>query len=209
MIIGKITDYIIRSLQSTHTAGTKFKVNNLEDLCNQGRAVQIRSVYTKTGRVNPIWLQTYIPEYEAEIQDDVCSVKFQVPASVMLNNETDGFIYIGTPNKNCAYRKLPNRAQLALYKAHKNSGNKTVCIWEDGILEVYGPQGEIPKVVRIDAVFENPFILPDYNLEYSDYPLDNDNLAQMQQLLISSLLNQGKTPTNYKPTNTDPITTQP
>lgn len=209
MIIGKITDYIIRSVQSIHTQGSKFKVNNLEDLCNEGRAVQIRSTYSKTGRINSLWLQPYVLEFDKNIQDNDCVVKFKCPAPLLLDNETDGFNYIGTLTGDCAWRKLPNRGQLALYQNHRNSGTKTLALWEDGILELHGEKGKIPKEGRVIAAFENPFELPDWNNEFSDYPIDNDNLAQMQQLIIQSLMNQSKTPTNYKPVNVDPLTTTP
>lgn len=207
MIIEKITDSIIRNVQSIHTLGTKFEVPNIEDLCNQFRAVQLRSNYAKTGRINPQWMQQYVLEYDVDMQDDQCISKFKMPAPLVLDNETDGIVYVGTLKGKCAYRKVPNRAWLALYNNHRNSGSKPICLYENGILEIHGEKGKVPKEATTTTVFDNPFELPDYNMDFSDYPIDNDNLVQMQQILIQSLLSQSKTPTNYKPQNTDPLTT--
>ena len=194
-----IAEDIIKNAQgAVFLNQSKFQIPYIYDLIHQYRQLVMRMTYEKTGRIHPLWTQQFIPEFTKDLQESLKYVRFDVPAPVVLDDQTDGFIYIGTLDRSCAFRKLQNRAELALFNEHRvtKSGNiKT--IWSDGFLEVWS--NPLQKEVRIDGIFSNPTLLPSYNLEFSEYPLDGDSITTMKQLIYGAQTEpMAKTPAQYK-----------
>lgn len=188
------------------TQQSKFSIPYIYDLIHSFREVVIKINYTKTGKANPAWFQKYYPEFTEALQESTTSVKFECPASVIMDDQTDGFFYIGTTDGACNFRKNQNRADLAMYQAHRvtkvSTGGKIKTIWSDGFLEVVG--NPLQKDILIDGIFANPTLLPDYNIEFSEYPLDGDSWNQIKQLLFpSTIARQAQSPTNAKQTMVD------
>lgn len=195
--IQKIAEDIINSSQGAiYSEGSKFKIPYIYDLIHQYRETVIRMTYYKTGRVNPMWLQTCFPEFSKDLQESDFLVKFNVPAPAILDDQTDGFVYIGTLDRACNFTKLQNRSELALYANHRATKTGIKTIWEDGFLEVWGNPAQ--KEVRIDGVFANPTLIEEYNIDISDYPIDGDSLIQLKQLIFQSQTdNMAKSPSNF------------
>lgn len=202
LTLPKIAEDIIRSAQgAVFTEQSKFQIPYIYDLIHQYRNVILRTTYEKTGRVHPLWLQQYFPEFSKDLQESELYVKFECPPPVVLDDQTDGFLYIGTLDKSCNFRKNQNRAELAMYQNHRvtkvRTKGKIKTIWSDGYLEVWG--NPLQKEIRIDGVFMNPTLLPDYNMEVSEYPISGDDLTQLKQLIFNSQTEpMAKTPTDFK-----------
>ena len=206
----EIASGLINTMQSVHNVQTKFELPYMYDLCNQYKAVQQRISYQSTGRISPTWTLVHYCEYEADLQVSGSGmIRFRCPAPVVLDEMTDGFIYIGTVTKNCAFRKLQNRAELAGYNRHRVTKSGVIkTIWSEGFLEVYGDP--LIKELRVELVPLNPMEVSTYNTEFSDYPLDEDNLVSLKQLLINGELDrQAKSPADYRQNYVDNATSLP
>ncbi len=199
----QIADSIIRDAQgSSFALQSKFQIPYLYDLIHQYRSLVIQAYYSKTGRVHPLWTQKVYPEYNKDLQDDPCCVKFEVPSPVTLDDQTDGFLYIGTLTKNCAFRRFMDRSELAVYNNHRvTKGGSIRTIYSDGILEVYGDS--LLKELMMDSVIYNPTLVSEYNIDMSEYPLDQNSIAAMKKLIFEITDNAAKSPTNISQTMTD------
>lgn len=199
-----IADQIIRNVQGgIRTDETKFSPPYLFDLIHQARSTVIKNRFTKERRIQSVWTQQYIPDFIPELQDSNCIVKFSVPAPIPLDNQTDGFIYIGEINNNCAYRKATSRGEIANYNKHRATrNNKGVVmngnikvLYSDGILEVYG--NPLLKEIRIDGIFMNPTLIPTYNIHLSEYPIDDASLQEMKIIILKNITNiEARTPSD-------------
>jgi len=198
----KIAEDIIKSAQGAiFTEQSKFQIPYIYDLIRQYREVIFRTTYERTGRVNPLWTQQFFPEFSEDLQESKLYVKFEVPNPVILDDQTDGFLYIGTLDKSCNFRKNQNRAELSMYQNHRatkvSTKGKIKTIWSEGFLEVWG--NPLQKEIRIDGIFANPTSLPTYNIDISEYPISGDDLVQLKQLIYNSQTEpMAKTPTDYK-----------
>lgn len=203
----KIAEDIIKSSQGAIFAEqSKFQIPYLYDLIHQYREVVLRLNYTKSGKISPISLQQYAPEFSEALQESKLYVKFECPSPIVLDEQTDGFLYIGTLDKSCNFRKNQNRAELAMYQSHRVTkvgiDGKIKTIYSDGFLEVWG--NPLQKEIRIDGVFSNPTLLPDYNFDLSDYPISGGDLAQLKDLISKAQTDKmAQTPANFKQTMVD------
>lgn len=164
---------------------TKYDLHYIEYLIHQYRARAIFISWQTTKRINPQWTQQFIATYDQQAQDVTGAVVFTSPAPISMDNMMDGFLYIGKEDGNCAYRKVVTRADLANRNAHRYSkcepGDAKV-LYSDGRFEVYG--NTMLRKLRVDGVFENPELIPTYNKFYDQYPISNDVLVIMKDMMM-------------------------
>jgi len=198
MTLIQIADQLIKEVQGgVRSASSKFSREYMYSLIHAYRANVIRAQFTKSSRIHPTWTQQFYPEYSKDLQDDECAIKFQVPPSIIMSSTTNGYLYIGEVGGNCAYPQLNSRAELAVYNQHRVTKKDVRIIYSDGILEVYG-NTEL-KMIRIDGVFQDPTKLPTYNIELDEYPIDNESLNMMKDMIVKAELGaEAQTPANFK-----------
>ena len=203
MTLPEIADSIIREAQGgVRTSESKFSTAYLYELIHQTRAAVLKATFSgdknhkRESRIQAVWTQQYVPEYSADLQDidatEKQCVKFEVPPVIALDATTDGLLYIGALNGNCAYRKVNSRAELAMYNNHQvtnktddATGGYVTVLYSDNILEVY-KNSKIWEI-RIDAIFENPTLLPTYNIKKDAYPVDAKTLAELKILILQTI----------------------
>jgi len=164
---------------------TKYSLDYIEYLIHQYRARAIFISWSTTKRINPLWTQQFIATYDESLQDSKKYVLFKCPPPISMDSMMDGFLYIGEQDGNCAYRKVVSRADLANRNAHRYSScepGKMSVLWSDGMFEVYG--NTMLKQLRVDGVFEDPTQIPTYNKEIDQYPVSNDILIILKDMLM-------------------------
>lgn len=204
-----IVDDIIIALQGAiRTTETKFSAENIIDNVIQYRAILLRSVYAKTGRIIPQWTQQYVPDFDAALQDENNIVKYAIPKVIELDEQVLGFLYIGSKDCLNQYRVFRSRAEYASFKKHRVQRESTVpvVIYSDEIMEIHNTK--LKKIdLRVDSIFERPMDLPTYNSEMSEFPLDEANYGVMKKMVIDAILGkEAATPIKRNQNNTD-ITT--
>lgn len=210
MKIPYFIDSVIIGVQGgIRTTESKFSPENILDNFWECRAVQIGSVYRKSGRINPVWTQQYIPDFNKDLQDEKDIIKFEIPAVVQLDEQALGIMYIGSIDCLNQYRVFRSRAEYASFRKHRVQRESTVpvVVYSDSIVEVHNTS--LSKIaLRMDSVFYNPTLLPTYNYEESEIPLDGENIGIVRQMVINTLLGkEASTPIKKKQDNTDITTT--
>ncbi len=164
---------------------TKYDLPYIEYLIHQYRERAIFISWSTTKRINPQWTQQFFATYDEQAQDIPGAVVFSTPAPISMDSMMDGFLYIGKEDGNCAYTKVVSRAEMANQNSHRYSkcepGN-IKALWSDGRFEVYG--NTMLKKLRVDGIFANPEMVPTYNKNIDQYPISNDILVIMKDMMM-------------------------
>lgn len=160
------------------------------NLTNTARAQMGRDMFQKNKRLNPQWYQQYWPVFEKDLQDDEIVVRFFCPEVFSLDDNNDGFRYIGTIDCATAFSRIKNRGELATMNRHKVM--KTLIGVQTGILyngsaqqlEVYG-NSELEELL-VEALFADPREVPTYNNISDNYPIPDDLLPMLDQYVLKA-----------------------
>ncbi len=137
-----------------------------------------------------------------------CAVFFSAPPFLILSNEDSG-IYIGSEFGACQYRVVKSRGDLANALAHKstNKSHQMRVLITGTEIEIYGNQ--MLKEGMIEGVALFPSKLPTFNIKYDQYPINEDLIPAMNQLMYK---NEGQylslKPVDTKPDGGDTYNTQ-
>jgi hypothetical protein len=187
-----IVDDVIRAVESVRTDSAKFPVDYIIDLCDQYRAQAVKTIYERTKRIHPAWVQKYVPDFETDIQDDPLAVKFWIPAPISMGPSQNGVIYTGNLSGTKNFKRLLSQSEYATYCQHRNFSKKTEVVLIEGIegdfilLKVFG--NKLLKQMRTDGVWSRPSKLSNFNYDMDMYPLDDEGIVLMKQLIIKSQL---------------------
>lgn len=205
----KIADAIRKMVQGgVSVSDSKLSNEHIYQLIHEAREVALKAIFSKERRIQSVWTQQYFPDFQQELQDEDCCIKFSIPSTISLDNKTDGLMYAGHIKGNCAYRKAASRAELSNRNKHRISKQKDVstggvvrCLYSDGLLELYGDKNI--KSMRVDAIFSKPSLLPTYNIDVDIYPIDGNSLALVKQQVSGILMNEVARPADKKQDNKD------
>lgn len=201
----KLADSIIRQVESIRTDKTKFETKYLFDLIHQAKATVQSNLYKKYGKINSSWTVQYFPDYEVDLQETNTYKKFSIPTpSVTLGGTHSGIVYVGSVNLCDSFPTVQSRGELSNYLSHRVTKDKPVVLYSDTFLELYN----CPiKNILIDYVPANPTLLPTYNLDIDNYPLDDEGIDMLMQLIKQATTGiQAKMPVDYLPNKIDTAT---
>jgi hypothetical protein len=185
-LLSEITESIIR----VDSAGIFTDENRAADnpyidyLVNNVRAIVIAEDWKKNKRVDTGNLQIITLKKVNTLQDSDCYVRFEVPPALLLDKNNDGFRFVGSATENIQYMRARTRGEASVYRHRVTTFNnpKFVTWMYDGrYIEVYG-NPDIEKI-KIEAIFDNPLLLPNFNVLIDQYPLGND-LIPLVELYI-------------------------
>jgi len=156
------------------------------------------------------YLQSYICEYEPALQDDDCVVKFRVPQTIIINGTTDGIVYVGTTTRSCNFHRIRKRTALSDFKNNRVTANmiekglKTFVLFDNTnidndmmIAEVYG--APMLKELLVEMVQKNPSDNPLFNRAYHDYPMSDNHISMMEDMITRGLLSMKSQPIDDTP----------
>lgn len=169
------------------TDENRFDIRFVETAVHRTRSLAIFNYWQKFKRINPVWTQQFIPTYSKDLQEDNCKVIFECPPPISLNSLMDGFLYIGTVDGNCAYRKIVSRAELANINVHRNMKpltNETIVLYSDSLLECYGNTDL--QELKVDGLFADPTQVPTFNKTKDEYPISLDIFEMMKALAFDT-----------------------
>ncbi len=188
MTLPKMLDTMERLGDSgVFSKNSRYDVAFQEDAIHKARASVLPDAYKSLKRINPLWTQQFVANYEPDLQDDACLVRFRVPPVLTLDIYLDGFLYVGTIDRNCQYRKMTNRADFANSNGNRYTklrNDQVKFLYSDGFIECYG-NTEL-RDLRVDGIFLNPTQVPTYNKQLDEYPLDEALILQMQSILFNT-----------------------
>ena len=198
----KLADSIIRQIQSIRTDSSKFENDYLFDLIHQAKANIQNTLYKKYGKINSTWTLQYVPDFEIDLQEDNKFIRFSIPtAAVTLGTTNSGIVYVGTMDMCNNFALVQSRGELNNYLSHRVTKSNPVVLYSDSILEVYNSS---LKEILVDYVPLNPTVLPTYNIDIDNYPLDDEGVAMLMIMIKQTItMDQSKTPTDYKQNKID------
>jgi hypothetical protein len=160
------------------------------------RGALVRLRYKETGTIHPAYYQKYYFDYSKDLQESNCYVRFFCPPPLSISKDVDGFFYVGTIPEgsipSIAWSRIKTRPALSNYNAHQTMKKilekNTSALWENQnqMWEVYGNLDI--REGMVEGVFANPFDIPGYNKEIDNFPVVQDDLA-----LLTDLIYKGNT----------------
>lgn len=183
--------------------GRQFVVSHI----NSARATAIQQEWMKFKRINPQWLQEYTLEYSNDLQDDVnntCVTKYYLPSWIGLDGRSDGMVFIGnTENRN--FRIFNTRAELSSYlqieAQSPYSGRYVGVLRDNGFIEIHY-KNRI-KAGKILMLYSDPLECASYNIEFDPYPVTEELVIAMEDLLIRKMAAMAQQPIDLVPNKAD------
>lgn len=203
-IVDRLTANVQAAIKTDETRfGREFVVSHI----NSARASAIQQFWQRNRKINPQWLQDYDLEYSQDLQEDVssnCVTKYYVPSWISLDGRTDGMVFVGNAaNKN--FRIFNTRAELAAYlnipKQSPYTGRFVGVLREGGMIELH--YSNKIKSGRILMLYNNPLDCPSYNIDSDPYPVTEDLVIQIEDVLIKKLMSMAQQPMDIVPTKND------
>jgi len=183
------------------TDETRFEDQYLYKIINSYRNQLLRQVYQKDKRIAAAAYQRYYPTYEKDLQSSTCFRLFRCPLIISFDERSDGLRYVGSLDYNNNFRRHQSRATLSSVTKNKyldvNSGRFISFLYNgnDKLIEVYG----IPLVeeILVEGIFTNPLDIPTYNVEQDNYPISEDLLPMLFEIIFKSVTaTEANTPTD-------------
>jgi hypothetical protein len=173
------------------TDETRFDTPYLYSKINEGYAVVTRNDYVKNRRFNSVSILKLYPEFEQDYQTNVCITRFQLPTGfISISPIQDGLVYVGSSSKNETFRRIKSRTELA--GMLKNpvmspaSGRYIAALVDGLIIELYS-KNHI-KNPLVEGVWNDPTLLPDYNILKDQYPLSQDMIPLVERYVFEQSL---------------------
>lgn len=209
MTLPQIIDSIISQVQSDVTAGTKFNSAYLQDVIHNAKNTVQNALYTKYGKINSAWTMQFEVEYSKDLQESTKFRRFLLPTpAVTLGFDNSGIVYAGTKDGCQNYATVQSRGELNTFLSHRVTKKDPIILYSDTYLEVYSHP--LLQELLIDYVPSNPTLLPTYNMDQSEYPLCEEGLLMLKDLVYQKVSGvQAKAPTNYSTSLTDKPTAIP
>lgn len=130
----------------------------------------------------------FIQRFELEIvpsqqNSDVDWIEVECPALVNINTRTDGLIYAGNFYDTRNFDKAMNREDVSnmMQRGYGKDGKNIIVCYEETKLLIWG--NKQLKKLRVGAVLQNPDECPGFNIVTDKWPISNDVIPIMEQLI--------------------------
>jgi hypothetical protein len=176
-LLSEITESIVR----VDSAGIFTDENRAADypyidyLINNARGLVVAEDWKKNKRIDAGNLQIITLKKINTLQDSDCYVRFEIPNPLMLDRNNDGFRFVGSATENIQYMRARSRGEASVFRHRVTTFNNpkfVTWLYDGQYIEVYG-NPDIEKI-KIEAIFENPLLIPNFNVVVDEYPISND-----------------------------------
>ncbi len=182
----------------------------LSYLINNVRETVLSANWKTTKRTDDRNVQHIKLLKDDEIQDSDCYVRFVITNPILLDNNNDGFRYVGSTTQNINYMRAKSRGFASVFKHRITTFNKpkfVTWLYNNGCIEVYG-NTDIEEI-RVEIIAANPLKVPNFNVDFDDYPLSNDDIVLVDKYINDNYMRliMGR-PVDMIPTNEDQKSSQ-
>jgi hypothetical protein len=191
MKLSDIVDSIQRNVSGGKTTqGDILDPKYIKKNIDTFRAEIIARNFKRNGMINPVCYQKYYLTYNKDLQvSSYNNLLFPCPPVIQLGPE-DGFRFVGSIDCSQQWIRVINRGQLSNLNANeftRISNTDDIYYLYDGprrLFEVYNDADV--RTGLVEAIFANPLEVPTYNEWNDDYPLNIDDIAELQDLLYKN-----------------------
>lgn len=168
----------------------------LYSVIHDARAFVLRQDFIKYRRWSPSALQNFYPDYDTYIQDSLCYTRFLLPTPFIQGNAvSDGLVFCGASGEKIFsirnFWRIKSRNELSDFLKNPTMTPATgryVGVLTEG-LTLTMVSKETIKYPLVSAVFDNPTLLPTYNLRKDNYPISADLSQLMENYILATTMN--------------------
>lgn len=197
MLLDAIVEQVIRAISGgIDTADSRFDGSYIEDKIHEYRILQLIASYngTRYQAKNRFIHYSYYQNFDISrierVQDvNVNYVKFPCPSPANISDKVDGLTFVGNRSKNYSWSKIQSPEQVSqLVKLGLMDTNDIGYFYDGQFLRLYGNLDL--ENVHVEGVFQNPLDVPDFNPETDNYPMPDDAIPMMIEMMKRMEFNQ-------------------
>jgi len=174
------------------TGDSRYDKGFIFSLVNSARAV-IALERFKADMAQPTsYFQEYEPEFVSQAQDTglCCSIFYDCPELIGINNLSSGLGYVGTVDgKPTRFAEVVSEADMAMILQDRITRIPLTpyVLRSAGNIRVYWKS--TVKRFKMTGIFSDPRDIPTYDVELSQYPIDEGDLARVDTYLTQGSMN--------------------
>lgn len=174
------------------TEDSRYDKGFIFGLVNSARAIIVNERWQRDSAIPSIYRMWYETEYDPSAQnaDNCNTIFYNTPQIIALDNRASGVSYVGTVDGlPMIFREVANRATFAAQqndRIMRSMKNARVLFNYDTIECFY--KNRI-KRIGMEIIPRDPRQIPTYDIERSQYPMDEGDLAKMDTYLMQGSMN--------------------
>ncbi len=193
MILREVAENLISALNAGgQTLGQKWNPLQVEAIIPSLRIEAIKEVYNgsrlrgASRRINGAWTQTFNVIIDASVQDNSYPyLKAFIPSPAPITEKMNGLVYIGgnlmvdgSPQI-AKFNQAQSLDEIATLnqRGFINNGKDIVVLCVDDFVQIYGNKSL--KEFTVQMVAANPVNVPNFDIEKSEYPINDELLLIM------------------------------
>jgi hypothetical protein len=174
----------------TETVDSRYGKGTIYSLVNTSRSI-IALERFKADMAQPTsYFQEYEPEFVSQAQDSglCCSIFYDCPELIGINNLSSGLGYVGTVDgKPARFAEVVSEADMAMILQDRITRIPLTpyVLRSAGNIRVYWKS--TVKRFKMTGIFSDPRDIPTYDIELSQYPIDEGDLARVYAYILQAL----------------------
>ncbi len=193
MILREVAENLISALNAGgQTLGQKWNPLQVEAIIPSLRIDAIKEVYNgsrfrgASKRINGAWTQTFTVEIDGSIQNNNYPYLLSyIPAPAPITERMNGLIYVGGNLMNNGVPQIAKFFQAQSMdeittlnqRGFINNGKDIVYLYIMNMIQIYGNKSL--KEFTVQMVAANPVDVPNFDIETSEYPINDELLMIM------------------------------
>lgn len=174
------------------TEDSRYDKGFIYGLVNRGRAVIVNERWKADLSIPPIYYMRYETEYvkQAQPSDGCYTIFYNTPDIIALDGRATGASYVGTVDGLPAtFREVSNRAEFAAQQKDRimRSLNNVRVLFGNGQIECF--YKNTIKHIAIEIIPRDPRQIATYDIDKSQYPMDEGDLARLDTYLMQGSMN--------------------
>ena len=174
------------------TEDSRYDKGYIFSLVNAARAIIATERFKADMAIPPIYYQEYEPEFirQAQETDLCCSVFYDCPEIIGINNLSSGLGYVGTiDGVPKTFAEVASEAELSMILR----GRVTKVMLTPYVLRSAGVIRVFYKSTihqfKMTGIFADPRQIPTYDIQLSQYPMDEGDFSKMDTYLMQGSMN--------------------
>jgi len=169
------------------TSDSRMDAGYIDNLIHSARAFIACERWKQYGQVPPAYYQKFEPDFSKLAQEagSCFTVFYDIPQIIALDGRASGIGFIGNLNGiACQIREVSSLGEFASFQTDRimKSGRKAYLINGQGEFTVWFK--DKIKSFQMEIIAADPTLLPLYNVDYDDYPMDISDIPKMETYML-------------------------
>lgn len=174
------------------TDESSLKSDRIYSLIQSGRSVVIPELFKTNKKVHPAWVQIYYPVYDERLQESKEFTVYPAPQNILLDSVQNSVRYVGSSKCFEQFRVVYSPGEMANLLQNQvtspRNGRNVFALYWDSIWKVWNRNHTRIRDIQIDAIYANPFDIPNWNSDLDEYPLDEKGIEMVEEYVYAKYL---------------------